>query len=128
MASARSRIAFGVLAVAVVLAVALFRLASSGSTEDKVRQGREKLLLDDSKSLREATGLFTDAARDAPGQAEPEAERAFALLLQASAHKDLAAIAMDGGDSAGARRLLERVVRDNPRHDRARWMLSSLPP
>ncbi len=240
MASARSRIAFGVLAVAVVLAVALFRLASSGSTEDKLRQGREKLLLDDSKSLREATGLFTDAARDAPGQAEPEAERAFALLLQASAHKDLAArvpgaqreeearvasrllqqgaaaarqaiaddaealpairamalaealsgsvepaaaraeqaermasqdpwvlyvkaavaaaagardravqalsaarqaepkllradvdlaaIAMDGGDSAGARRLLERVVRDNPRHDRARWMLSSLPP
>jgi len=238
--SIRARLTFGLLAATVVVGMAVLRFSAPGSTEEKVRQGREKLLLDDSKSLREATSLFTDAARDAPGQAEPEAERAFALLLQASAHKDLAArvpaaqreeearvasrllqqgaaaarqaiaddadalpairamafadalsasvepaaarveqaermaptdpwvlyvkaiaaaasgardravqalsaarqaepkllradvdlagIAIDGGDSAGARQLLQRVVRDNPRHDRARWMLSSLPP
>jgi predicted Zn finger-like uncharacterized protein len=238
MASRRSRIALGLLAAAVVVGMALFRVASPSSTEEKVREGREKLLLDDSKSLREATSLFTDAARNAPGQAEPEAERAFALLLQASAHKDLAArvpaaqreeetraasrllqqgsaaarqaiaddadalpairamafadalsgslepagvrveqaerlapgdpwvlyvkavtaagareravqalsaarqaqpkllradvdlagIAMDGGDPAGARQLLKLVLEKNPRHDRARWMLSLLPP
>ena len=236
----RSRIALGLFALAIFVAVGLYLRASSGGTEEKVRLGREKLLLDDSKSLRDATSLFTDAARDAPGQAEPEAERAFALLLQASAHKDLAArvpapqreeearsasrllqqgaaaarqamaddaealpairamafadalsgsaepagaraeqaerlapgdpwvlyvkavaagaagardravqalsaarqaqpkllradvdlaaIAIDGGDPAGARELLQRVIRDNPRHDRAKRMLSSLPP
>ena len=240
MASTRPRIALGLLALAIVLAVGIYRHSFSGGTEEMVRQGREKLLLDDSKSLREATSLFTDAAREAPGQAEPEAERAFALLLQAGAHKDLATrvppsqreeearaasrllqqgaaaarqamaddgealaairamaladalsgspdpagaraeqaeriapgdpwvlyvkaaaasasgardravqalsaarqaqpkllradvdlagIAIDGGDRAGARELLQRVIRDNPRHDRARRMLSSLPP
>jgi len=240
MASTRPRIALGLLALAIVLAVGIYRHSFSAGTEEMVRQGREKLLLDDSKSLREATSLFTDAAREAPGQAEPEAERALALLLQAGAHKDLAArvppsqreeearaasrllqqgaaaarqamaddgealaairamaladalsgspdpagaraeqaeriapgdpwvlyvkaaaasasgardravqalsaarqaqpkllradvdlagIAIDRGDRAGARELLQRVIRDNPRHDRARRMLSSLPP
>jgi len=235
----RARIALGVLGAAIV-GVALYALTSPGGTEERVRQGREKLLLDDARSLREATSLFTDAAREAPGQAEPEAERAFALLLQASAHKDLAsrvppgqreeevraayrllqqgaaaarqamaddaeslpairamaladalsgspepagaraeqaerlapndawvlyvkaaaaaasgardravqalsaarqaqpkllradvdlaAIAMDGGDRSGARELLLKVIRDNPRHDRARRMLAVLTP
>jgi predicted Zn-dependent protease len=55
-----------------------------------MRRGNEILLRDDTRSLQEATKLFTDAARAAPGQAVPEAARAFALLLQAKAHKDLA--------------------------------------
>lgn len=56
----------------------------------KVEQGRERMLRDDARSLDEAARLFTEAVRIAPGEATPEAERAFALLLQAAAHKDLA--------------------------------------
>jgi predicted Zn finger-like uncharacterized protein len=56
----------------------------------KVDQGRERMLRDDARSLDEATRLFTEAVRIAPGEATPEAERAFAMLLQAAAHKDLA--------------------------------------
>ncbi|HET7785028.1 MAG TPA: MJ0042-type zinc finger domain-containing protein [Myxococcales bacterium] len=56
----------------------------------RVAQGRERMLRDDARSLDEAARLFTDAVRIAPGAATPEAERAFALLLQAAAHRDLA--------------------------------------
>jgi predicted Zn finger-like uncharacterized protein len=56
----------------------------------KVAQGRERMLRDDGRSLDEAARLFTEAVRIAPGEATPEAERAFALLLQSAAHKDLA--------------------------------------
>ena len=56
----------------------------------KLAQGRERMLRDDGRSLDEATRLFTEAVRIAPGEATPEGERAFALLLQAAAHKDLA--------------------------------------
>ncbi|MGE5046974.1 MAG: hypothetical protein ACM3PC_00275, partial [Deltaproteobacteria bacterium] len=56
----------------------------------KVEQGRERMLRDDARSLDEAARLFTEAVRIAPGEATPEAERGFALLLQAAAHKDLA--------------------------------------
>jgi predicted Zn finger-like uncharacterized protein len=56
----------------------------------KVEQGRERMLRDDARSLDEATRLFTEAVRIAPGESTPEAERGFALLLQAAAHKDLA--------------------------------------
>lgn len=56
----------------------------------KLDQGREKLLLDDAASLQEAAQLFTDAARVAHGEAGPEAERAYALLLLAGSHTDLA--------------------------------------
>ncbi len=56
----------------------------------KLEQGRERMLRDDARSLDEATRLFTEAVRIAPGEATPEAERAFAMLLQAAAHKDLA--------------------------------------
>ena len=235
-----SRVAVAILALVIATGIALYRRGLPRETHDNIRQGREKLLLDDTQSLQEATRLFTEAVRAAPGQAEPEAERALALLLQAGAHKDLAArlpaaerqeqeraaskllqegtaaarqamaddadapaalramavaealagaagpaaaraeqaesvasgdpwtlyakalaaaagsardrtvqalsaarqaeprllradvdlagIAMDGGDPAGARALLQRVLRDNPRHDRARRMLSLLPP
>jgi predicted Zn finger-like uncharacterized protein len=55
----------------------------------KVEQGRERMLRDDARSLDEAARLFTEAVRIAPGEPTPEAERGFALLLQAAAHKDL---------------------------------------
>jgi FimV-like protein len=237
---ARVRIVLAVLALAIAAGVALYRRGLPRDAEEKIRQGRAKLLLDDTRSLQEATILFTEAARAAPGQAVPVAERAFALLLQASAQKDmanrvsvpereqvsraasgllqqgsaaarqaieddrdapaalramalaeaisgaaeqavaraeqaeraapgdpwalyakaaaaaasqardravqalsaarqaepkllraeidLACIAIEGGDPAGARELLQRVVRENPQHDRARRMLSLLPP
>ena len=234
------RIVLAILALAIAAGVALYRSGLPRDAEEKIRQGRANLLLDDTRSLQEATKLFTDAARAAPGQAVPVAERAFALLLQASAQKDmanrvpapereqvsraasgllqqgaaaarqaieddreapaalramalaeaisgvadqaaahaeqaeraapgdpwvlyakaaaaaaggmrdravqalssarqaepkllradvdLACIAIDGGDPAGARELLQRVLKGNPQHDRARRMLSLLPP
>ena len=81
-----------VAAAALVLAAfaVLREWGHASSVEEKVRRGRELLLRDDNRSLEEETKLFTDAARAAPGQAVPEAERAFALLLQAAAAKDLA--------------------------------------
>lgn len=239
-----SRRRWAVIASAVALAVAfviVLRARGHGATvEEMLRQGRELLLRDDRRSLEEATKLFTDAARAAPGQAVPEAERAFALLLQAGAAKDLArrgppkdrdkqerqaakllqqgaaaarqalsdgkdepvalraaaladavdgkaadaaarvaqaesagagdpwvlyvkgaaavaghdreaavqayasaqkaeprmvradvdlaGLSLDGGDKAAARTLLEKVLRDNPQHDRAKHMLSSIAP
>lgn len=56
----------------------------------RVEQARELLLLDDARSLEKATALFTEAARIAAGEAGPEGERAFALLLHGAAWKDLA--------------------------------------
>jgi len=227
-----------VIALAIAAGVVLYRRGLPREMEENVRQGREKMLLDDETSLQEATKLFTEAVRVAPGNAVAEAERAFALLLQASAHKDLAmrvpqrdeenraatrllqqgaaaarqaiedgpnapaalraialaeavagtpepaaahaeqaeraapgdpwvlyakaaaaaaghardraiqalsaarqaeprllrvdvdlaGFAIDGGDPAGARELLQRVLRSNPQHERARRMLSLLPP
>ena len=236
----QSRVLVAVIALAIAAGVVLYRRGLPREVEENVRQGREKLLLDDEKSLQEATKLFTEAVRVAPGNAVAEAERAFALLLQASAHKDLAwrippperdeetraatrllqqgaaaarqaieddqnapaalraialaeavsgtpepagahavqaeraaprdpwalyakaaaaaagrdrdravqalsaarqaeprllradvdlaGFAIDGGDPAGARELLQRVLRNNPQHERARRMLSLLPP
>lgn len=232
------RVLLAVIALAIAAGVVLYRRGLPRAVEENLRQGREKLLLDDEKSLQEATKLFTEAVRVAPGNAVAEAERAFALLLQASAHKDLAmrvpqrdeenraaarllqqgaaaarqaieddqnapaalraialaealsaapepaaahaeqaeraapgdpwalyakaaaaaagrardraiqalsaarqaeprllradvdlaGFAIDGGDPAGARELLQRVLRNNPQHERARRMLSLLPP
>jgi predicted Zn-dependent protease len=70
--------------------VVLYQRSRRTTVEEKMRRGREILLRDDTRSLQEAAKLFTDAARASPGQAVPEAERAFALLLQAKAHMDLA--------------------------------------
>ncbi|HZR08279.1 MAG TPA: zinc-ribbon domain-containing protein [Myxococcales bacterium] len=91
-ASRRRRVAGAfAFAVAVVAAVVLYQRGRGSTVEDKMRRGHEILLRDDTRSLQEAAKLFTDAARASAGQAVPEAERAFALLLQAKAHKDLAA-------------------------------------
>jgi len=228
------------LAVAVAAAIVLYQRGLGSSAEERMRKGHEILLRDDTRSLQEATKLFTEAARASPGQAVPEAERAFALLLQAKAHKDLslrvlaaqreeqektaakllqqgaaaarealgedqeapaalraaalaeaisgkpdqaeahaeqadraapgdpwtlyvkaaaaaagqkrdravqalsaarqleprllrvdvdlAAISLDSGDPAGAKALLEKVLRENPRHDRAKLMLAAISP
>jgi len=234
----QSRVLVAVIALAIAAGVVLYRRGLPREMEENVRQGREKMLLDDEKSLDEATKLFAEAVRLAPGNAVAEAERAFALLLQASAHKDLAmrvpqrdeenraatrllqqgaaaarqaiegdrsapaalraialaeavagtpepaaahaeqaeraapgdpwalyakavaasagrardravqalsaarqaeprllradvdlaGFAVDGGDPAGARELLQGVLRNNPQHERARRMLSLLPP
>lgn len=62
----------------------------SRESQARVDRARQKLLQDDLASLREATRLFTEAARLSPGEARPEAERAFALMLQAATHQDLA--------------------------------------
>jgi len=86
----QSRVLLAVIALAIAAGVVLYRRGLPREVEENLRQGREKLLLDDQKSLQEATKLFTEAVRVAPGNAVAEAERAFALLLQASAHKDLA--------------------------------------
>ncbi|HUJ29631.1 MAG TPA: hypothetical protein VLW85_26615 [Myxococcales bacterium] len=56
----------------------------------RIDKARELLLKDDPGSLQEATALFSEAARLAPGEAMPEGERGFALLLQAAAQSDLA--------------------------------------
>ena len=83
-------------------ALALLGLAAAGALEARSRYGtarlvrerletaRTALLLDDQASLQQAATLSTEAARLSPGAAQPEAERAFALLLAAAAHKDQA--------------------------------------
>jgi tetratricopeptide (TPR) repeat protein len=86
---ARWPVLLGILALASVVGIALHRRERVRELDEKVRQGRERMLLDDKRSLEDATKLFTEAARSAPGRALPEAERAFSLLLQAAAHKDL---------------------------------------
>ncbi len=60
------------------------------AAQAKLEKARQKLLLDDAQSLEQAVALLGEAARMAPGEAGPEGERAFALLVQAGAHKDLA--------------------------------------
>jgi hypothetical protein len=56
----------------------------------KAQQARQELLLDDDQSLSQAAALLAEAARLAPRDASLEADRAFALLLRASARQDLA--------------------------------------
>ncbi|HEX9577317.1 MAG TPA: hypothetical protein VF993_06160 [Myxococcales bacterium] len=83
----------GVVAVVAIAAFAAAQLRRSGLAREaaaRMEKARQKLLRDDLRSLEEAGALFTEAARMAPGEAGPEAERAFALLLQAATHKDLA--------------------------------------
>lgn len=57
---------------------------------ERVEQARELLLRDDQQSLQQAIELFTEAAKMAAGEAMPEGERGFAMLLSAAARKDLA--------------------------------------
>ena len=86
---ARWPVLLGILALASVAGIALHRRERVREVDEKIRLGRDKMFLDDTRSLEDATKLFTEAARSAPGRALPEAERAFSLLLQAAAHKDL---------------------------------------
>lgn len=93
------------VAIAVVSGVALVVAATQWrrfagmprEAETRMEKARQKLLRDDLQSLEQAAALFTEAARIASGAAMPEAERAYALLLQAATHKDLA----DRLDAAG---------------------------
>jgi predicted Zn finger-like uncharacterized protein len=95
VAKRRGRWPWIALGLAVVAAASLVLYARFGGLPRKAREriekARELLLKDDAKSLEQATALFTEAARLAPGEAAPEGERAFALLLQAAADKDVAA-------------------------------------
>ena len=86
----RWAVLLGALALALTAFIAVRERGHASTVEEMLRRGRELLLRDDRRSLEEATKLFTDAVRVAPGQAVPEAERAFALLLQAASAKDLA--------------------------------------
>jgi predicted Zn finger-like uncharacterized protein len=78
--------------VAVVVAATQWRRFAGmpREAEARIEKARQKLLRDDLQSLEQAAALFTEAARIATGEAGPEAERAYALLLQAATHKDLA--------------------------------------
>ena len=81
------------LAVITTLLVPVLRKRLGGlpaAEQAKMAKARQKMLLDDAQSLDQAVALLTDAARKTPGEAAPEGERAFALLLLAGAHKDLA--------------------------------------
>jgi len=107
----QSRVLVAVIALAIAAGVVVYRRGLPREMEENVRQGREKMLLDDEKSLEEATKLFTEAVRLTPGNAVAEAERAFALLLQASAHKDLASrlpLAQRDEETRAATRLLQQ--------------------
>jgi hypothetical protein len=83
----------GAAALVAIIAVAATQIRFSGlprAAKERIEKAREKILRDDLQSLEEAGALFLEAARLAPGEAMPEAERAFALLLRAATHKDLA--------------------------------------
>src|SRR5205814_2337002 len=81
----------GLMLVGVGALVTYARLGGlPAEAQARMEKARDRLLRDDSASLAQATALFTEAARLAPGESAPEAERAFALLLQAATHKDLA--------------------------------------
>ena len=80
-----------------------------------------------------ALGKGAKAAAAAAGHARDRAIQALSAARQAEPRLlrvdvDLAGFAIDGGDPAGARVLLQRVLRSNPQHERARRMLSLLPP
>jgi FimV-like protein len=99
-------------------------------------------------SGEEATGHADQAVRAAPGSAwalyaqavaatssrsQERAVQALSSARQAEprllrADVDLAAISLDKGDPPGARELLQKVLVQNPDHDRARRMLSLVPP
>src|SRR5438309_1009852 len=87
---ARWLMLLGILAAASAAGIVLHQRERARELGEKMRVGREKLLRDDSASLQDAAKLFTEAARATPGRAPLEAERAFALLLEAAAQKDLA--------------------------------------
>ena len=81
------------LAVVTALLVPVLRKKFGGlpqAEQAKMAKARQKMLADDALSLDQAAALLTDVARRTPGEAAPEGERAFALLLLAGSHKDTA--------------------------------------
>ncbi|MFN2546670.1 MAG: hypothetical protein ABR567_04500 [Myxococcales bacterium] len=80
-----------VVALGVALLVEMRFAGLPRRAQERLEKARQLLLRDDRGSLEQATALFTEAARLAPGEAGPEGERAFALLPQAAAQKDLSA-------------------------------------
>jgi len=73
--------------------------------------------------------LYAKAAAASASHAHERAVQALSAAREAEprllrADVDLAAISLDRGDPAGARELLESVLRRNPKHERARRMLS----
>ena len=108
---ARWLLLLGILAAASAVGIVLHQRERARELGEKMRVGREELLRDDNESLQDATKLFTEAGRARPGRAPLEAERAFALLLQASAQRDLAArlpAAERGEPERAAARLLQQ--------------------
>lgn len=98
-AAASRRKIFTVLAVLIILVVIGVvawpmihkRLtATPAAAVAKIEQAQKKMLLDDFASLEQAAELDQQAIKLAPGDPAPQAARAFALLLSAGAHKDLA--------------------------------------
>jgi predicted Zn finger-like uncharacterized protein len=86
----------------------------SRESQARIERAHQKLLRDDLASLQESVALFTEAARLSPGEARPEAERAFVLLLEAATHQDLArriqaAIQSAPAGAAPAQLLQEKV-------------------
>jgi len=90
----RIRWALGIVGLAALALLALgLRARFTGmprAATARVEKARALLLRDDQKSLKQATDLLTEAARMASGEAMPEGERGFAMLLSAAAQKDLA--------------------------------------
>ncbi|MGZ6125272.1 MAG: tetratricopeptide repeat protein, partial [Myxococcales bacterium] len=64
--------------------------------------------------------------RDRAVQALAAARQAEPRLIRVDV--DLAGLSLDSGDPAGARVLLERVLKENPMHERARRMLAAIAP
>jgi hypothetical protein len=102
-----------VIALLVIVSGALLAEMHFGAlpkrAQERIAKARELLLRDDRASLEQATALFTEAARMAPGEAAPEGERAFALLLQAAAQKDLSARTSKGDAEEYARRAMRSM-------------------
>jgi predicted Zn finger-like uncharacterized protein len=113
----RTALAVGILAGLLALGIAALVMRSrlgglSPEAAARVERARQRLLRDDSASLEQAGALFTEAARLAPGAAMPEAERAFALLLQAAAHNDLAGRVEDAQEREAHARNATRLLQD----------------
>ncbi len=95
----RTRLGLGA-AGAVALIIALILVAPAlkkkltgglpAEAKSKVEKARARVLLDDQVSLGEAVRLFHEAARLAPGEAQPEADFAYAAVLLSEAHREQA--------------------------------------
>lgn len=98
-----------------LLGLLIWWIAASGvprAAREKMAEGEQKLFRDDQASLVGAAQLFEQARQAAPRTARPEAERGFALLLQAAADSDQA-----NRLERRARELAEQVVKAQAAQD-----------